>query len=310
MRTFLEHCTSGINFATGKTDVPLNFISFHAKGKAALVDGNVELNIGTSLRDIDQGFAIIEKFPTLRKLPVLISESDPETCAACDLASHPQNAFRLSSQYASHQAELLSDTMALAERHHINLQGSVTWAFTFPGHPLFTGFRAFTTHDIDLPLLNAFRMFGQMTGERVLATSTGALDLDDILRSSVRNRANVNVIATRDGHRLNVLVWNYHDSSADSAPAEVRLFVEGVPKSASQVLLEHWRVDHDHSNAYSVWQTIGSPQNPTVAQYQVLKASGQLQLLESPRWLRRKVDAIELSFTEPRQGVSLLTLSW
>ena len=310
LRAFLEHCANGTNYATGKKGIPLDFISFHAKGKASLVDGHVELNIGTSLRDIDQGFSIIEGFPAFRTLPVVVSESDPETCAACDAASHPQNAFRLSSQYASHQAELLSGTLALAERHHINLQGTVTWAFTFPGEPIFAGFRSFTTHGIDLPLLNVFRMFGQMTGDRVVGTSTSALDLREVLQSSIRIKPDVNVIATRDGHRLNILVWNYHDASTDSAPAEIHLIVKGVPQSVARTFLEHWRVDHDHSNAYSVWQAFGSPQNPTAAQYQLLKAAGQLQQLESPQWIQVKGDAIELSFAEPRQGVSLLTLSW
>jgi len=310
LRKFLEHCANGPNFSTGKKDVPLDFISFHAKGKAILVDGYAELNIGTSLRDIDHGFAIIEEFPALQKLPVILSESDPETCAACDVASHPQNAFRLSSQYASHQAELLSGTVALAAQHHINLQGSVTWAFTFPGEQIFAGYRSFTTHGVDLPLLNVFRMFGQMKGDRVAATSTGALPLNDVLPSSVRTQADVNVIATRDSHRANVLVWNYHDDSNDSPPAEIHLIIEGISKEASQLLLEHWRVDHDHSNAYSVWQAIGAPQNPTAAQYQLLKAAGQLQLLDSPRWIQVDKNTIELSFTEPRQGVSLLSLSW
>jgi xylan 1,4-beta-xylosidase len=310
LQKFLEHCANGPNFATGKKGVPLDFISFHAKGKASLIDGHVELNIGTSLRDIDRGFAIVQGFPALQKLPVVISESDPETCAACDVASHPQNAFRLSSQYASHQAELLSGTIALAAQHHINLQGSVTWAFTFPGEPIFAGYRSFTTHGIDLPLLNAFRMFGQMKGDRVAATSTGALLLNDVVQSSVRAQSDVNAIATRDSHRANVLIWNYHDDSNDSSPAEIHLIIEGISKDTSQMLLEHWRVDHDHSNAYFAWEAIGSPQNPTEAQVQFLKAAGQLQLLESPRWIEVNKSSIELSFTEPRQGVSLLSLSW
>ncbi len=310
LHLFLDHCANGQNFATGKKGVPLDFISFHAKGKADLAEGQAELNIGTNLRDIDEGFAIIEKFPTLRQLPVVLSESDPESCAACDATSHPQNTYRLTSQYASYQAELLNGTIALAQRHHINLQGSIAWAFTFPGQPVFAGLRAFTTDDIDLPLLNAFRLFGQLKGERIAAESDGAIDLDNLLQSSVRTKSDVNVIATRDAHRVDVLVWNYHDDSSGAPAAKIRVVIKGLPRDVSRALLEHWRVDHDHSNVYTEWQTMGSPANPSAAQYQRLKAAGQLELLESPRWVVVEGDAIELTFTEPVQGVSLLDFSW
>ena len=310
LSAFLEHCANGHNYTTGKKGARLDFISFHAKGKAKFVDGHVELSLGTQLRDIDQGFAIIEKFPSLRHLPVVLSESDPEPCAACDAASHPQNEYRLNSQYATYEADLLNGTAALAERHHINLEGSISWAFTFPGQPIFAGLRAFTTNDIDLPLLNAFRMFGQMNGNRVIVESDGALDLDHILQVSTESGSDVSAIATYDGHRLNVLVWNYHDNAGDSGAAEVRLIVKGLPKDIPKMLLEHWRVDRDRSNAYTAWQGMGSPQNPSPAQYEQLKAAGQLQLLESPQWVPSNEGTIEIRFAEPAEGLSLLDLSW
>jgi xylan 1,4-beta-xylosidase len=310
LRNFLEHCANGTNYATGKKDVPLDFISFHAKGRSRLVDRRAELNIGAHLRDIDQGFAIIEKFPTLRQLPVILSESDPESCAACDATSHAENGYRLSSQYASYEADLVSGSLAVAQRHQIKLEGSIAWAFTFPGQPIFAGLRSLTTRDIDLPVLNLFRMFGQMKGERVAAESTGALDLDAVLQSSVRTKSDVNAIATRDSHRINVLVWNYHDNSADPPAAEIHLRIQGLPEGVSQMLLDHWRVDKDHSNAHTAWKMMGSPQSPSADQYELLKAAGQLQLLDSPRWVAVQAGAIELMFTEPGEGVSLLDLTW
>ena len=310
LRHFLQHCTPGKNYATGTKEVPLDFVSFHAKGKTRFVDDHVELNIGNNLRDIDRGFSIIQSFPALRQLPVVLSESDPEGCAACDATSHPENGYRLTSQYASYEAELLGGTLALAERHHINLEGAITWAFTFPGQPIFAGLRAFTTHDIDLPLMNAFRIFGRLKGERLAVESTGALNLDDVLQSSIRTKSDVNAIATRGSHGVNVLVWSYHDDSKRSSRVEVHLRVEGLPQSVSQVALEDWRVDHDHSNAFTAWQSMGSPPNPSAVEYQHLKAAGELQMLESPRRVAVKGGAIEFTFTEPVEGVSLLGFTW
>ena len=123
-------------------------------------------------------------------------------------------------------------------------------------------------------------------------------------------KSDVNVIATLGAHRVNVLVWNFQDEFTDSPPAEIYVRVEGLPKGVPQMLLEHWRVDHDHSNSYTAWQKMGSPPNPSADQYQSLKAAGQLQLLESPRWVAVDRCAMEFSFTEPTEGVSLLDLTW
>jgi xylan 1,4-beta-xylosidase len=307
---FLKHCVSGKNYVTGKTGAPLDFISFHAKGNTRFTGGHVRMNIGKQLRDIDSGFGIIAGFPSLRHLPVVISESDPEPCAACDVASHPQEGYRLTSQYASYEAELLDGTLALAARHQINLEGYVTWAFTFPGHPIFAGFRALTTHNVDLPLLDFFRMLGQMGGERVAAESSGAVKLNEELRSSVRAQPAVDAIATRQGRRIDVLVWNYDDIATSAPPAEIQLHVAGLPRDARRVLVEHFRVDRNHSNAHTTWLEMGSPRNPTSAQMARLKAAGQLHLLTSPRWVAIKAATAELTFDEPRQGISLLVLTW
>jgi xylan 1,4-beta-xylosidase len=307
---FLEHCASGQNYATGKKGAPLDFISFHAKGKTKFVDGHVELNIGNNLRDIDRGFAIIESFPGFGGLPVVLSESDPEGCAACDATSHPENEYRLTSQYASYEAELLQGTLALAQRHHIHVEGTIAWAFTFPGQPMFAGFRAFTTKDIDLPVMNAFRMFGLMRGDRVEAESTGALKIENVLESSVRTESDVNAIATREGDRVNVLVWSYHDEASQAVPAEIRVKIEGLPHGVSRMLLEHWTVDREHSNSYTAWQTMGAPQNPSAMEYGRLKAAGQLQLRESPRWVTAEGNAVEIAFPQPVQGLSLIDLTW
>jgi xylan 1,4-beta-xylosidase len=309
LQGFLKHCVSGKNDATAKTGAPIDFISFHAKGRTRIVDGHVQMDIGQNLRDIDRGFAIIASFPQLRRLPVVISESDPEGCAACAAMTHPQNSYRDTSQYASYEAELLHGTLALAERYHINLQGAVTWAFTFPGQPYFAGFRSLATRGIDKPLMNLFRMLGLMGNIRVAAASSGALNLDDVLRSGVRARPDVNVMATRQGNEVCVLIWNYDDDALAGSPARVGLTIEGLPRAAQWVLLEHFRVDRNTSNSFTAWQAMDSPQDPSPQQYAALKAAGQLHLLRSPRWLNSRGGEVRLSFRLPRQGVSLLLFS-
>jgi xylan 1,4-beta-xylosidase len=310
LKGFLEHCMAGRNYASGARGAPLDFISFHAKGRTRIEDGQVLMNIGHNLSDVDHGFSIIASFTKLRRLPVVISESDPEGCAACDAVTHPQNGYRNTSQYASYEAQLLQGELALAARYHINLDGAVTWAFTFPGHPYFVGFRSFTTHGIDKPLMNVFRMFGMMAGNRVEAKSSGAIPIEDLLRMRPGTAPDINTMAAREGNEVSILVWNYDDSARIKPPAEVEVTVTGLPRAARRVLLEHFRIDRDESDAYSLWKSLGSPQNPSPAQVEELRSAGELHLLTSPGWLRPSDGSARTVFSLPRQGVSLLRLSW
>jgi xylan 1,4-beta-xylosidase len=106
------------------------------------------------------------------------------------------------------------------------------------------------------------------------------------------------------------MAWNYHDDDVPGPDAAVRMTLGGIPPAAHRVLLRHYRIDATHSNAYTVWRQMDSPQSPTPEQYTRLEAAGQLELLESPRWVSPEKGTVELNFTLPRQGVSLVQASW
>ena len=106
------------------------------------------------------------------------------------------------------------------------------------------------------------------------------------------------------------MLFRSHDDELAAAPAAVRVAINGIPKSAARVLAQHYRIDDDHGNAYTAWQRMGSPQQPTPEQYARLEAAGQLQLLGSPEWRRPEDGRLALEFTLPRHGVSLLRLTW
>jgi xylan 1,4-beta-xylosidase len=310
LRDFLSHCVSGKNYATGKTGSPLDFISFHAKGRTRIVDGHAQMDIRKNLEDIARGFAIVDSYPSLRELPIVISESDPDPCAACAATLHPENSYRNTPQYASYEAELLSSTLALAARYHVNLQGYVTWAFTFPGHPYFYGYRSLSTHGIDKPVLNAFRMFGMLQESRVQATSSGQLSLDTLLKDSARSQPDIGVIATRGSHDASILVWYYDDDAVAAPPANIDVQVDGLSRNLRRVLARQFRIDDEHSDSFTVWKAMGSPQHPTPKQIEKLKSAGHLQLLSPPEWLKVQTGTMRLSFGLSRQGLSLIRLHW
>ena len=186
----------------------------------------------------------------------------------------------------------------------------LSWSFEFEDKDYFEGFRSLSTHGIDKPVLNVFRMAALMSGERVGTTSSGQVPLDDILKSGVRGNPDIDAFATRDAHEAAVMLWNYHDDDLPADGAQVKVTIAGIPAGVHRVLLEHYRIDQDHSNAYTVWKAMGSPQSPTPEQYSKLKSAGQLQLLSSPRWLVVDDGKVAISTSLPRQAISLMHLKW
>jgi xylan 1,4-beta-xylosidase len=310
LKQFLQHCDSGRNYATGKTGAPVDFISFHPKGSPTWQGDHVQMGIAAQLNAIDQGFKIVSSFPKWRETPVILGESDPEGCAACSAEKNPQNGYRNGPLYASYTAEAIDRTIELAAREHVNLAGIVTWAFEFEDQPYFAGFRELASNGIDKPVLNAFRMFGLLSGQRIEATSSAALDVDHILREGVRENPDVNAIATRSNNAVRVLLWNYHDDDLAAAPASVNVQISGLPENVEHAVLEHFRIDSAHSNSFNVWKDLGSSQRPTPEQYKKLESAGQLQLLTSPAWVHIRSGTAQLQIKLPRQGLSLLKFEW
>jgi xylan 1,4-beta-xylosidase len=154
-------------------------------------------------------------------------------------------------------------------------------------------------------------MFGLLGQERVAATSSGALQSAQILASGVRDASDVNALATRRGrNETTILLWNYHDDDLPAPAAQVNLLVGELPNGISRALVEHFRVDAEHSNSYTEWKRMSSPPSPSPAEYMKLEAAGQLQLLESPWWQVIEGGTLQLRFVMPRQSLSLVRISW
>jgi len=157
-------------------------------------------------------------------------------------------------------------------------------------------------------VLNAFRMFGLLGNERVRVRSSGALRIADIVSSGVRDQPDINAIATRGEHDVEVLIWNYHDDDLAVPDAPLELTITGLPASAG--LLEHFRVDTAHSNSFTLWEEMGSPEPPSAKQEEKLKDAGQLHTLGSPAWIKFDNGGAHLKFSLPRQAVSLVRIVW
>jgi xylan 1,4-beta-xylosidase len=134
--------------------------------------------------------------------------------------------------------------------------------------------------------------------------------LEAIQQNGVRQAPDIDALATRAPGQAAVLLWNYHDDDIPAAGATVTVTIAGLPASVHRVLLQHYRIDDGHSNAYTAWKDMGSPQDPTPEQHARLEAAGQLQLLDSPRWITAEQGAITVDVPLPRTALSLLRVTY
>lgn len=197
LRQFLAHV------AANKT--PLDFITYHAKGSPRVIGDHVQMGLGNEMNDVGRGMEVINQFPQYAKLPIILSEADPEGCAACSARVYPNNAYRNGTLYPVYTAAAMNNIYKLADRHKGNMEGMLTWAFEFEDQPYFDGFRTLASNGIDKPVLNVFRMYGLMHGDRVKTDSTSSAGLDTILKSGVREKPDIDALATRSDRDITTM---------------------------------------------------------------------------------------------------------
>ena len=304
-REFIEHSLRGTNTFTGKVGGPPDFVAFHAKGAPTYIDGHVRMGISNQLKTIDDNFKLVASFPELKKTPIVIGESDPEGCAACQ---GPTLGYRNGTMYSSYTAASFARKIELARKHNVNLEGALTWAFTFEDQPYFAGFRQLASQGIDLPVLNVFRMFSKMSGNQVAVTSSHAVSLDEIVNKGVRNEADVSALASSTSSQVAVMVWHYHDDDVQGVSANITISIDSLPFAAESAHVTEYRIDETHSNSYSVWKAMGSPQKPTANQISTLEKAGMLETIPSKQFIPVKDHSLKIAANLPRQGVSLFVI--
>lgn len=308
MTGFLEHVYREQNCVTGKKGVPLDYVSFHAKGAPKMVGDMVQMGMSSQLKGISRNFEVIASFPEIKNLPVIIGECDPEPCAACGIDAKPANAYRNGTMYSSYTAACLARIYDIAESYNINLIGTVNWSFEFENQSWFHGYRDLATNGIDKPVLNVFRMLGMMTGNRVEVSGNMAYDFKSIRDSGVQGeQTDINALAASDKNKTTVLVWNYHDNDIKDAGSPVEIKITGL--RSKKVNLTKYTIDQEHSNSFEAWKKMGSPKSPSAEQYSMLEKAGELAQISS-EYIAVTNGTVTIKMNLTRQEVSLLKLNY
>ena len=196
----------------------------------------------------------------------------------------------------------------MADYFKVNFLGAVSWSFEFEDQPWFYGFRDLATNGVDKPVLNVFRMFGMMQGQRLEVSGNKMYPVLSVRDSSVRNGNDVGGLAATITGNCTVMTWNYHDDDSSTTPEQVAVKVSNLP--AKKVTVTQYRVDQEHSNAYEVWKQMGSPQHPTKTQVTQLEKAGMLEILGKPIKMEVKDGLLNYNLLLPAQAVALLKMEW
>ena len=152
-------------------------------------------------------------------------------------------------------------------------------------------------------------MFGMMKGKEVNASSDHQYTLQHILDSGVRKtQTDVGPLASTTDSSAIIMMWNYHDVDKKNLTANVVLNITGI--NATNIKVIEYRIDEHHSNAYTLWKKMGSPQTPTAKQINALEKAGQLQQLDKAKSFNVTNGVLMLKTILPEQAVSLFKLSW
>jgi xylan 1,4-beta-xylosidase len=303
---FLEHCKSGTNFKNGSIGAPLDFITFHLKGTNFAINkiGNFTSDkrsagipaFSPSLEFIKEcarnNLSKIAAIPGTAGIPVYVTECDIDIGLTISLYENPNVEYRNTEYYAAFQCALAKEILDISNSFPANpVKCIVIDALFYPGYRIFEGQRAiFTAEEIDKPIFNAFRLLGKLGNERLQFETSG--------------KSNINGLATRKGDTIQIMVYNFNQDVSGRESEKAELTVK-MPSSRSYKLI-HYRIDENHSNAYSVWKSLGKPIIPNDDQMNQIVSRQGLELSEPLRTIIPEDNKIAIPLILPHHSVSLL----
>ena len=310
LRSFLEHCLSGVNTVTGEQGTRLDFLSFHSKGGGYRRDDAAAKQtptIATLLRHVAAGLAIAGAFPDLAQREVILTECDPDGMAAFGKHDNANLAFRNTEYYASYVASAACKLLDLGVAGPLRVDGMLTWAFQFENREYFEGLRTLSTNGIDKPVLNVFRLLARLGGLRLALHSDAARDpLTTPGGDSADTPPDVSGLAAIDGNgAIQVLLASHHDDWDVTTATTVALQISGLPNGNYR--MRQSLIDATHSNAHSAWQAMGEPQGPTTEQVRRLQQEGGLETV-AQSVVGASDGRLELGVTLAAQSVCLIEI--
>jgi xylan 1,4-beta-xylosidase len=147
--------------------------------------------------------------------------------------------------------------------------------------PFYGGYGLIAADGIPKPAFNAFQVLHKLGEERIQLDSDSAL-----------------LTRKKDG-TLVLAVWNYAAPDRNGSPKTFSIKFSGVNPSHATI----WRVDHEHGDFHSAYESMGKPRYPTMAQIEALRKAAQLPSAEET-----SIQGNTLPLTLPPEGLAVIEL--
>lgn len=315
LREFLEHCAAN--------GTPLDFVSFHTKGSqfspwrtygpiGASAPTKQSPSSDKMIREIRALLGVLSEFPAFVGLPVFVDECDAGVPAHHGFYDNANFGFQNTEYYPAFQVKLMKKLLDVNAVEQATIQRATSWSFYFEGERYFEGTRAFlTAGGVEKPFLNAYRALARLGAQRIPATSTAARPITEPGdRREDDGREEIDALASISGDgTVAVLVYRHGDDQyhRDDLAAQVSLTVTGLPRSKYRV--QHFRIDEQHSNSYSMWKSLGSPADPSNDQLELIRTQQGLEEYEVEHEAPLHSGRVEMQLDLPLPSVSLLLLA-
>ena len=301
---FLDHCARGVNYKTGRYGTRLDFISVHSKGGHPDMAGP---SMDYMFNPLKQFISVLKEYPEFRNTEFLNDESDIVWEGNMGIAHKSWLNFRNTHYAPGFIAKMIHTyCLSLEDELGINLgivdsdNCHLTWEKSF-----FSGNRSqFTplgnapcTDFIKKPMFNIFTMLGKLNSRRYLPEVN---DSEFGIKYGVLATAGEKDV-------FSFLVWNFEDGLTEGVNERtISLHITGLNKEDAYDVL-HFRIDEDHSNAYSEWCKMGNPYPLSQEQIRHLRQRESLELFEKPRMIEER-SGIDMDILLPMHAVSMIVV--
>jgi len=284
---FVEHCLRGKNYVTGRTGTRADFFSFHYYGPVSRFSTgrtNPLKSLDYALRKLPERTAI------LRRYELQINEWGPTS------TTDKKNRVNNTAYLAAFLCRWVDALLALRDQGRLRVDQLCYW-----GTCNYSGFnhRAGLTvkqgdYVFKRPILNAFAMLARL-GRRRLGWE-GSSEGDRVHGWATRSR----------GGGLAIVVYHFDERDELSTGPARGVFLKVRVSGEAPWRLRHFRIDAEHSNAYTEWIRQGRPARPSPEQARAIRARQDLELLEPERIVHPRKGWIGVRFAMPVNSVSLL----
>ncbi len=148
------------------------------------------------------------------------------------------------------------------------------------------------------PLFNAFEALAYLKGNYI--EMIDGAQFGDAVRG----------LASADGDRVTLIFYHLNENDRENtsdAVVNVKLSLQKLPFQKFQV--QWFGIDESHSNAHSLWNSMGSPNKLSRGQYESLNSRDDLDLMANP-WTEEPGDGtFEKAFTLQHNSVALFVLT-